>query len=172
MEKGSTIRRSGSVGHGRPPPEDPSGIQAVTRGIKRGLRSLFGHQEVQKFVSEEELFAAVLGSEITRVAGNEVGERFKLVFQTEREARIAGGHPSPSAEKLAKRALHFLQVTGDLDNATARTIKINSFQAAQLDRNKTELYDRISKSANDKSVAVAETSAAVRKAIAALDRIA
>jgi hypothetical protein len=110
-------------------------------------------------VSEEELFAGILELRIGAVHGSFVKDQFRTVLAGELERQASNGRVS--YETAANRSLRSLARAGGITLEDASVRKAEAFRAAQLDRNKSALYDRTG-GPDDPTIAIGNRSSAAR----------
>lgn len=110
-------------------------------------------------VSEEELFASIVGDKVAEESGT---QDFTTLFNAAL-SRTSNGRAGVGHEDAAKEALRELVGSGSLAETTAQKIYSESFAAAQLDSDTSKLYDGFG-GANDPTVALASLADALRTA--------
>ncbi|MBN8547969.1 MAG: hypothetical protein J0M12_01500 [Deltaproteobacteria bacterium] len=120
-------------------------------------------------VNEEELFAGLIQERIYSLKGQEVGDQFKAVFD-KNKAQCMGQNGYCFTEKAARDSLVEFQSSGKLTLDEANKIHSEAFEAAQLDDNKTALFDGHG-GPNDPTMAVAQMEAALLAAQTMLQKI-
>ncbi len=121
-------------------------------------------------VSEEELFAGVVHERIKTLKGDEAAAKYdELLAQS-----IAGNTRADgrySHEKCAVQALNQLKESGLLTEEESQKVYAEAFDAAQLDDNKSALYDAYG-SENDPTIAVALMESALSAAKLMVEKMA
>lgn len=118
-------------------------------------------------VSEEELFAAVVGQQIAEVNGPEALQSYQMLMQT---ATDKHGDYRPM-ESMAKNALSELAATDQISAAEADSIYAKAFVVSQLDENDQYLFDHKSNGESDQTKATAHIDDALEKAYAQLQEV-
>lgn len=113
-------------------------------------------------INEEELFAALLHERIVTTKGDEAGSAFKEALD-KRKAEFTRHDGVVSVEDAANAAMKDMVTEGVVSEEEAGTISKTAFQAAQLDDNKSALFDGRG-SANDPTIAVMDMEAALLRA--------
>lgn len=91
-------------------------------------------------VSEEELFASVMGERLNGLKGEEVAKAYREELEKNKSALKSGDGYIPF-EDAAKKTLQALVEKGSITKDEGNKIYSESFQAAQLDSNLNALYD-------------------------------
>ncbi len=123
----------------------------------------------QNEVSEEELFAGILGERITKLKGDEAGVAFseKLAASKESLKRHDG---FVSVEEAARAAMKELVADGTLTESEASGMHAQAFKAAQLDDNHEALFDNRG-GPGDPTIAVSQLEAALLSARTIIEKI-
>lgn len=152
-----------------PKQESLPNVTGLADDFEAQLKALISPAAGNK-VSEEDLFAAIIGDQIKSMKGDGQAEDYqKQLKKHMQEMTRADGYVA--VEDAAKMALKDMVELGHLTKEEAKSIRANSFAAAQLDDNDKALYDGRG-DGEDATVAVAEISAALSKAKAAIAAIA
>lgn len=126
-----------------------TGFEAILQGLLTG--------DATGQVSEEQLFAGVVGERVTTLKGKELGEKYKKYLEQERAVYT-------SDEAAAKAALRDMRKAGDLTAEETDKIYSEAFAAAQLkDKPTAALYDSYG-GAGDPTIAVDTQASAISKA--------
>lgn len=119
-------------------------------------------------VNEEELFAGLVLERVYALKGQETGDAFRGVLDQHKTLNTGNGGYVFN-EKAARDALKAFQESGKLTVEEADKIHSEAFSAAQLDDNKTALFDSIG-GANDPTRAVASIDVALAGAKALIEK--
>lgn len=120
-------------------------------------------------VSEEELFAGVVHERVKGLKGDEAAAKYnELLAKFKAENTRPDGRCSQ--EKSAVQALNSLVTSGVLSEEESKKVYAEAFDAAQLDDNKSALYDAYG-SANDPTVAIAQMESALSAAKLMVDKL-
>jgi len=139
--------------------------EGMKRQVSRSIRRMTG-TDLRGTVSEEALFAGVVGLNVLMEAGRETYDRFAERVRQLTNTPEAGR----STEQAAKIALQELQAKKLISKNTATNIYSNAFAASQLDQESRALYDAIG-GRRDKTTAVAAFRAAVASGVAKREQI-
>lgn len=123
--------------------------------LMRGLLKADGENNV----NEEELFASLIVERISSLKGQSAADSFKTLLEKHKgQSMGTGGYCF--VENAARGALKEYQASGALTPEEANSIHAQAFEAAQLDSNKTALFDSIG-GPNDPTKAVASMETAL-----------
>lgn len=140
----------------------------AAEGFDAVMRSMLSPDEANS-VNEEELFAALIGQRLEAHAGPEASSAFQKALEEKKAANTrADGYVN--VEQAANEALASLVTAGTVSDSVAATVKKESFAAAQLDDNKTALFDGRG-GANDPTIAVMNMEAALIQAQQIIEKI-
>lgn len=121
-------------------------------------------------VNEEELFAALARERVKALKGDEAAAKYDQLLESNKAA-LRKPNGFVSHEELGIKTLKDLRAAGTLSAEEADQIYSESFEAAQLDGNKTALFDSRG-GPGDSSIAMASTEKALADAKSMLEKIA
>ena len=130
-------------------------------GFDAVLRNMLQPDQANS-INEEELFAALISERLGKHAGAEAAAAYEQALG-ERKAALTRADGYINVEQAANEALQGLVTEGIITEDTAAKVKKESFTAAQLDDNKTALYDGRG-GASDPTIAVMNMEAALIQA--------
>lgn len=134
------------------------------RDDSKYLRSVLTPDKEGK-INEEQLFAGIVEERVKVTMGVDIAKKFHERFEL---AMSRIGSKANVVENAVRRALKFMVKSDLLSQKQALKIHSEAFAAAQIDDNKTLLFDSIGGGA-DKTVAVKEMNRAVEVAIERLN---
>ncbi|MBX7138266.1 MAG: hypothetical protein K1X83_09805 [Oligoflexia bacterium] len=112
----------------------------------------------ENMVSEEELFASLVGERISNLKGADTAAQFSELLAVNKEQMRVGSYIPHEA--AAKATLQQLRDAGEISSEEANQIYSEAFGAAQLDDNPEALWDGLG-SASDPTMAVAQLETAL-----------
>lgn len=117
-------------------------------------------------INEEELFAALIQERISSLKGDEAGAQFKEAFEAEKQG-LTRGDGYVNVEQAAENALSGMIEKGVITAEEGTQIRQESFRAAQLDSDHSNLFD-----SRGETQATASIETALENARIALEKIA
>lgn len=133
--------------------------------FETALRSNLAAQSATS-LSEEDLFAAVIEAKLAEGSSAEAATAFTAALESEKNARRRPDGKT-SVEESAEAALLSLVAEGTLTEETALAVREEAFSRAQLDDNKSALFDSHG-SEGDPTIAVASREDALTAALLGL----
>jgi hypothetical protein len=111
-------------------------------GFSDTLNSLLGKNHVATdLISEEDLYAGLIGKQIKEQFGESMYNDYKLAFDLGMSEK-SPGHSGPSSEHSARQAIKYLVESNSLTKDQSRSIRVFARENAQLDEN-NKLFDAI-----------------------------
>lgn len=117
-------------------------------------------------INEEELFAAIIQERLSSLKGDEAGAKFQEAFEAEKKG-LTRGDGYVNVEQAAENALSAMIEGGVVTAEEGAQIRQESFRAAQLDDDHSNLYD-----SRGETSATAGIEVALEQAKVALEKIA
>lgn len=105
------------------------------------LNDLLGAHSASDPVSEEDIYAAIIGQQIKDQLGEATYKDYKTALKIAMSEPVPG-HSLPSTEYSAREAVKYLVLTDSLTSVQSRSIRTFARDTAQLDDNRA-LYDGI-----------------------------
>ena len=136
-------------------PTIPQGSQPITKSgssFSASLKQLVGKSSPDDMVSEQDLFAAMIGQQLKDQLGDDAYNQYKTALKIGLSGPMPG-HSGPSAAYSARQAMEYLVLTGTISQEDSRAIRRFSRDSSQLDDNHRRLYDGFAGPGDDTAAA-------------------